>query len=475
MLKQTKVGFGFINLIFVFLLLPLTQTGYTVDTPVLSLADAVGTALLENRELEATRHDQEAAQYGTHEAQGSYLPHLSFSSEYSRSDSDLFSFDPSSVPEPFRDSFDFSNMGFTGAYYSNKFQVSQLIYDRSVIGQIRLSHMQERAAKWQKTGREQQVVYETVHAYLNALRAKELLGVQQQRLKLAEKQLDTAKTAFEAGLRIRTDVLRNKLTRSAAMRDVVSTEIALENAQVALNQVMGIDLKTRHGFEAEELAAYNPPKEILRQVNNFKELFDLAEENNPSISLASVLVEQKKENIEIARGAFLPTVTAGANFGYKDSSAPNLDDQEWGVSAAIQIPIFQGGSRVAKVKRGKEEYNAQRKRHEDTVRSVHTSVEQASLALQEQYRNLQIAIEAENVAQESYERFQNLFSEGLADSLDITQALTELVVARTDVVTARYSYLTIYANLLLATGTIPTAAEVYGTIAWLNILHDSSQ
>ncbi len=136
--------------------------------------------------------------------------------------------------------------------------------------------------------------------------AQELLGVQKQRLKLAEKQLDTAKTNFEVGLRIRTDVLRAELTRSSAMRDVISAEIAQERAQSALNKELGVPLDQRHVFEGGQLAGYNPSTSKLEQLKNYSTLFEIAEENHPSIRIAELLVKQRKESVNIARGEFLP-------------------------------------------------------------------------------------------------------------------------------------------------------------------------
>ncbi|MDX9752975.1 MAG: TolC family protein [bacterium] len=459
------------HLCLAFLLLVVTGISHSQESPKLSLAEAVNTAIQHNPELEAVRKDAEAATLGKAEARSYYLPQVKFSSDATKSDSDLFEFDTSSIPEEFQDSFNFGDMGFAGSFFTNKLTLGQLIYDRSVIGQINLAHLQEEAANWQRTGQEQQVAFETVSAYLDILLASEILGVQKQRLQLADKQLQTTQTSFDAGLRIRTDVLRAELSRSSAERDVVSAEIAVKNAQVALNKIMGTSLTSFYTIESGDLPHYDPPQDIITNMQNLDPYFSLAQDNNPAIKISSLLVEQSYENINIARGEFYPRVSIGGSAGFKDSSRPELEDKEWAIQATVEIPIFEGGRRFAKVRRTTKQNEASAKRYEETARTVLTSVEQASLALQEQFRNLEIAVKAERVAQENYERFQNLYQEGLADSLDITQSLTELVVAQTDVVRARYGYLKIYNNLLLATGTIPVTGDAYNTIQWLSIIH----
>lgn len=441
----------------------------TENSPVLTLADAVSRSLELNRELIATRFDSKASIHSKSEAYSAYWPQVSFSSSMRKTESDRFKF---SIPadSPFAGLFDPSKMGFSGANYDNKFQIGQLIFDRSVIGQIKLTELQSQAAAWQEKGMEQTVVFNTVAAYLDVLRAQELLNVQKQRLTLAEKQLNTAQSNFDAGMRIRTDVLRAELTRSSALRDVVSAEIALRNAQVLLNQVMGEFIDNQYRFEGGALAEYNPVLENLDAVREYENLFSLAEQNHPSIKVASYLVDQLDESVRIAKGEFAPRVSVGGTWGFSESGRINFEDKEWTVQAQVEVPIFEGGRKMAKIRRTKAQYEAQKNRYDDTARTIKTLVEQSALALQEEQRNLDIALESEIVAKENHERFLNLYEEGFADSLDVTQALTELVVAQSNVVTSRYGYLRVYAQLLNALGLTPTEENPYSTTEWLTML-----
>lgn len=448
---------------------PTTEVIQPEAGSVLSLSDAVSLSLENNRELIATRFDSKASVSARNETLSSYLPQIFFNSSTTKTESDRykFSIDPSS---PFAGLFDFSSLGMSGTNYVNKFQLNQLIFDHSVIGRIKQSNLQIEASNWQEKGQEQVAVFSTVAAYLDVLRAQELLNVQKQRLALADKQLNTAKTNFEVGLRIRTDVLRAELTRSSALRDVVSAEIALRNTQVQLNKVMGEPIDRYYQFVGGPLVNYNPTMESVEAAKNYEKLFTIAEENHPSIKVASYLLDQTEESVNIARGEFLPRVAAGASWGFNESGDLSFDDEEWTLSLQVEVPIFEGGRKIAKMSRTRSQFDAEKSRYDDTIRSIKTLVEQSALALQEEQRNLEIAVEAEVVAKENHERFLNLYEEGLADSLDVTQALTELVEAQTNVVSTRYGYLRVYAQLLSALGLIPTEESPYGETEWLATL-----
>jgi outer membrane protein len=448
-----------------------TATSVVSDTTkVLSLSDAVYTALEYNRELQARAYDKEAASEAIREAQSAWWPQIGWSSSWDRSYSDRFK----SFVLPGQSSAS-DQLGFTGDNFNNKFQVTQLLYDRTVIGNIKLSELQEEAANWQEKGQQQEVVLSTVNTYLSVLAASELLEVQEQRLVLAQEQLDTAQMNYEVGLRILTDVLRAKLTRSSAQRDVNTAQIFLHNNQVALNQVLGVPIETKYEYIGGTLSKFNPPKDIITQIGDRIQLYNIANDYHPSIQVATVLVSQSEESIKIARGEFYPRLSAGGSWGYSDSGGLNFDNEEWGVKAQVDIPIFEGFRKTSKIKRTKAQLSAEQQRYEDTVRLIRTLIEQTVNDIEEAKRNLEIATEAEQVATENHRRFLNLYQEGLAQSLDVTTALTELVSAQSDVIQSRYGYLQIFTQLLSALGIISTNEEAYDDLTWLTTMYYKNQ
>lgn len=448
----------------------LISSGNTQDE--YSLSDVIHVALNSNRELQATRYDENASDFARWESISAYLPQVNFQSNTQKIDSDRFNteFDASSLPPELQDSFSFDNLGLTGTTYNNRFVFQQLIFDRSVIGQINQANLRQKAAQWQTLGLEKSVAYQTTAAFLSVLQNQELLAVQRQRLALAEEQLDTARSGFEVGMRVRTDVLRAQLTRSSALRDIVSNEVAVERAQAQLNEILGIPLEARISLLPGTLPEYNPPEGIETHLSKYTSLFQIADMENPNIRVANILVQQSEEAIKTTEGEFYPRLSASGSWGWNEQGSLGFEEEEWSISGAITIPLFEGGRRIAKLRRTNEQLSAQEKRYEATVRSIYREIEETALSLQEETRNLAIAEEAAVVANENHERFLNLYEEGLADSLDVTQALTELVEAETNVVTTRYNYLILYAQLLQVTGTIPPQAEAFEGEQWLQIL-----
>ncbi|MBN2326494.1 MAG: TolC family protein [Candidatus Omnitrophica bacterium] len=427
------------------------------DLDSLTLSKAVNHALRFNYELQAVHYDFEAAKNEKRESSSSFWPQLSINSDFNNLESNRFT--PSQEAA-----------GFSGKTYSNKFQLSQLLFDRSIAGEIRLAGLRQKAAEWQEIGQGQTVVFNTIVSFLDVLKADELVRVQKQRLDLANHQLKTAQHNFEVGYQISADVARAQLECSSAQRDLVSAQVDFERSQVSLNRLLGAPVTQRYAMVDPYFSVYHPPEKRVFTQDAADRLFNIAGAHNASVQVSRLLVQQYEESVKSAKGEFLPTISAGASWGYYDTGNPDFETDEWSVQASIQIPVFDGGRKNAKIKKTQNKLYAQQKRYDDVIHEVHGLVEDSLLLIHEEALNLKTSIESEKVAQKNHEVYMNLYEEGMAQSLDVTEALTQLVEAKTDVVTARFNYLRIVSQLLFVLGVIPTEGNVFEQADWLNVV-----
>ena len=76
----------------------------------------------------------------------------------------------------------------------------------------------------------------------------------------------------------------------------------------------------------------------------------LAEVNNNSvIRTARVTAEQAARGVEVAGSEFLPRVVASANAMENTGMTINRTEESWGVTIAVILPLFEGGSRFSKL------------------------------------------------------------------------------------------------------------------------------
>ncbi|MGC9327845.1 MAG: TolC family protein [Candidatus Hinthialibacter sp.] len=449
----------FVRTTFIWLAFFVSLACWPADQKSLTLSKAINHALRFNLELQAVHYDYEAAQNEKRETSSSFWPQLAIHNDFNNLESSRFDLSQQQA-------------GFSGKTYSNKFQLSQLLFDRSISGEIRLADLRQKAAAWQETGQEHTVIFNTIIGFLDTLKADELIRVQKQRLDLAKHQLKTAQHNFEAGYQISADVARAQLECSSAQRDLVSAQVDFERSQVSLNRLMGAPVTQRYALVDPYFSKYHPPEKRVFSFDAAERLFNIAEAHNASVQVSRLLVKQYEESVQSAKGEFLPTLSAGASWGYYDVGDPNFETDEWSVQASVRIPLFDGGRKNAKIQKTKNQLSAQQKRFDDVIQEVQGLVEDSLLLIHEEALNLKTSIESEKVAQKNHEVYMNLYEEGMAQSLDVTEALTQLVEAKTEVVTARFNYLRIVSQLLFVLGVIPTEGDIFEEADWLNIVKE---
>ncbi|MDX9752661.1 MAG: TolC family protein [bacterium] len=420
----------------------------------LTLAQAVELALTHNQQVRAAQFDQDASRFEKREAFSALLPQINIVSDFNKLESDRFS---SSL----------RSAGLAGETYNYKVQVSQMLFDPATVGAIRQAKLREQTAEWQNLGQKQTAVFNTLSAYIEALKAMEMVRIQEQRVTLAQKQLDITKANHEVGYNIGADVSRAMLTLSSAKRDSVSASMALQRAYVALNRTLGQPVDTRQPLAGGYLLYHNPPSAPYQSFAEHDTLYSVAIEKNPSVKIARLLVEQYQATLQSAKEEFYPTLSTGASWGYYDTGTPRFETEEWSVQASVKIPLYEGGRKMAKLRKVKSQLQAQEERFADTEENTFSLLANSVYLIQEEAENLATAIEAEAVAAKSHTVYLNLYQGGMATSLDVTQSLTDMVKAQTDLISARYGYLRVYTQLLYLLGTIPITNTTYTEPQWL--------
>jgi outer membrane protein len=142
----------------------------------------------------------------------------------------------------------------------------------------------------------------------------------------------------------------------------------------------------------------------------------------PDVQAAEARTTAALENVEVARGARLPSLDLTTN-RYLERTG-SLQDSSWDVQIALNIPLYSGGlyqSRVREAEslRTQAELGVSRARRlaEQEIRSVYQSVDFDRA-------QLEALTTATETARKNYETQQRDYRLGLVTNLDVLQALT---------------------------------------------------
>jgi outer membrane protein len=180
-------------------------------------------------------------------------------------------------------------------------------------------------------------------------------------------------------------------------------------------------------------------------------------EQRPDVRAARQRLTAANENVDVARGAHLPSLDLYAN-RYLERRG-TLADVDWDVQLALTVPIYAGGSVQSRVR----ESLSQREQADlavsqagrlaaQEIRSLHQSV-----ALDRaQLEALEMATEA---ARKNYEVQLRDYRLGLVTNLDVLQALTAFQGNKRALDRARYTAKANYFKLEAAAVRRPAAPE----------------
>ena len=281
----------------------------------------------------------------------------------------------------------------------------------------------------------QNAVAGVAQVFNNALLAKEMLSISRESLAQGEKHLKNVENLHAAGRATEFDLLRARVQVANMKPNLLEAENQVTVTQLKLKEIMGV-----------------PPESPISISGMFSEpdttLFALASvqtavDNRPDLKVSEHNVDLYQKSIKIARGDFLPTLTAGTTFAY----AGNFDlfrydsadwNPFWTANVTLSVPIFSGFRTSSKYRQAKVDFYKAKTDFRKKYDAVYIEVREAELNLRKAVKS----IESQRLNIEEAERAQSmaesLYSNGKATQLDVLDAQLALKVARTNMAGALF-------------------------------------
>ena len=309
---------------------------------------------------------------------------------------------------------------------------------------------------------ENDISLNVVNEYLNVLFAKENLAVAKVQAEISKKQIERAKAQYEGGAIPKGDLLNVESTAANDVQNVVLQENALSIALLRLSQLLQI---SSEDFAIADIEVGSPSAALL--YDNSSVVYEKALTQWPDIERAELNLENADLGIELAKGAYLPTLTYSANagtsyftvFGEPDRRVIGVDpvtqlpiyesygffkqldnNLSYGVGVSLNVPIFnrfQTKNRVAKSTIDKE---VSELALENQKLQLQQEIESAFLdakAAAKTFEAAEISLEAQ---QEAFKNAQVSYDYGSMTQFDFDQVRNRLVNAEGAMIRAKYDY-----------------------------------
>jgi outer membrane protein len=283
---------------------------------------------------------------------------------------------------------------------------------------------------------------------LNILFAKENLNVAKIQAEISKKQVVAAQDRFDAGVIPKGDLLNVQSTAAADAQNVVTQENVLNIALLNLAQLLQVP---SDGFDVLQIEVGSPSERLLYANSNM--VYQKALTTQPQIKNAELGVENADFNIEIAKSAFLPTLTASvfANTNYNYILKPSgvssgrfFDQLEgnlgYGIGFNLNIPIFSRYQNKNNVAKSVLNRNFAELTLENEKLSLQQTIEQAYLdtkAASKSYEAARVSLESQR---EAFKNAQESYNLGAMSLFDFDLVRNRLVNAESTLIRAKYDF-----------------------------------
>jgi len=331
--------------------------------------------------------------------------------------------------------------------YGTDFSARELIYDfgktPATVGQARNLAESARQALAQTR---QDTINQVKLSYYSLLQNGELLGVQQQTVNDQQAHLELTQGRFDAGVAPRSDVATAEAAVADAVLNLATAQNAAAAARVGLNIALGIDVRTPTRVEQTE--------EVGPALPDPATLVEQAFSNRPVAREARAQVDAARNALRVARTNNLPSLSLSGTYGLTGGTFPPDDTSSWSYGVSLSWPLFDVGLTKGRIREAEANLLATETQLRQTEQSVSSEVVQAYLNVQTSRQKVTAAEAEVASAEESLRLHTGRYEAGVAPYIEVTDAETAALTARTNLVNARFGLSTSLAALESALGVL---------------------
>ena len=398
-----------------------------------TLKECVTHALTNNISVKQSALDIDLTEIEKSDAIGAFLPSLNASGSISKSTG--LSFDPTTGNAQTA-TFLSSNGGISVGY--NLFDGLQN-YRR-----VQRADLSKLASQYRLAKMQDDISLFVANGYLQVLLNKANLDVIQTQNAVTLEQIVRTNDLVDAGVLPRGDLLEIKATDASEKQRIAVSENAVRISLIGLAQLLLVQDYENFDIADEEFNVIDggissrPISEIL----------EAAKENRSEVKIAEKNVELSEKDVQIAKGALYPTLSAffGYDTRYSDIDPLAFTDQLYindGINYGLRlnVPIFNGFSVRNNIKRSKIGLVNNQYQLDQAKLDLESNIYQAYVDAQgagKAYEASMASLESQELA---YQYAKDRYDVGITNAFDFSQSKLRYDNAKIEVNRSKFDYI----------------------------------
>jgi len=303
------------------------------------------------------------------------------------------------------------------------------------------------AAELQRSALRNDLAAAVTGAYYATLAAPRHVEVAQRSLTAVDKELSHARHEYQAGARLKAEVLSLEVRRNEGREADVRAENAVALTRSALKRLLGLGAADALALREDSGAMANDTQGELSV------LITQGLSQRPEMQAAARVLEMREKEVRAEQGGHLPRVDAYAAYGLNERS-PEFDFRRDNLTLGVkaEVDFFTGGQVTARVSAAERRLAEARALQEKTRLAIEDEIQQAHANVKEAHARLEAAEKAAEAATEALRLVQEEYRAGATTVTRFLEAEADRARSEAQAITARYDLQVARANLRKAIG-----------------------
>lgn len=410
----------------------------------INLESAIAEGLQNNLQIKIAEKDTRISKKDVSIAKSNLLPQIDASSTFLGVDENTI-----------RNSF--GTRGYLN--WSANASLTQVILSEPAYANIAIQKFLLESNRMSLRQNELDIVLNVSQGYLNILRSFELIKLRNENVSVTRKNYDIAKAKEQVGYAGISDVFRWESELALDNIDLNNAQAQFRQARFNLNALLNRPIKEKFQLADvtladsivsifdERLFPFIKNPGVIELFADF--LVDEAFRNLPEIKQLEAAVAVQERSLKSQNRAFaLPSIALSAqydypigNYKYPEGINPIDNKPTYNAALGLQIPIFQGQSRVYQ----RQQTQIGLLQLQDQMKDLHNKLELQVRANLEttgaSFSSMDLSRQSAEAAQKNFELIQSSYRQGLINVTALIDAQNAALSARINATNASYTFI----------------------------------
>jgi outer membrane protein TolC len=298
--------------------------------------------------------------------------------------------------------------------------------------------------------RREQIIYRVTAAFIDVVKALEMVKSQEQIVLLADSQYRLALSQFNQQLISRNVLLTAEVQQVTTQRDLLTFRNALDQSRGGLARAVGLEFPTMMEIHDPPF----PPSQAL-PLPSSQELIAFAYEHRPEIQAQQAQIAAREQEVKRLQGERFPALTLKSDYSLGDavdSRSAFGSAYQWTAVAQLSGPIFDFGRSEQKINVSKALVTEEVKKMESLRVSIAGEIQEVYTSLANTRTLLDLSDKQIEQATEALKLNRARFKQQLLSESSVAEAQITLLKLEQAKALATYDLILGYSQVELVTG-----------------------